>query len=396
MNFRQEKFFLTNIIIYLTFFLLWVIISFSFFEYKAKNTMLKNSEIIKNNTDLNLDKFNLIYEKIKNEYYDFSEVDLKDLEESSIVWLVNWLKDPYTEYFNKQENDDFMDSLSWDFEGIWAVLEKNDLWVKIVSVLENSPAKDWDLRPFDIITNVNWTDISNMSTQEVIKLIKGPSWKEVNLVIKREDEILEKKLFTWEVTIPSVSSKEFENEIWYIWLSTFWEKTAEEFEEKLEKFFDKKWIIIDLRQNGGWYLEVAVKILSKFINKWEVLVYTKYRNWEIEKLFSYNKNWVYNWKIVILIDWVSASASEIVAWAMKDYWKAILVWEKTYWKGSVQTIKEFSDGSSFKYTTAKWFTWKTKTGIDWIWINPDIEIKFDSEKFKNFKIDNQLERALNI
>lgn len=395
MDFRQEKNFLTNVVIYLTFFLLWVWLTYLFFDYKEKNLVLKNVDTMSKteNSELNMDKFYKVYRLLKKNYYDFDEVEKNDLEEATIVWLVNWVWDPYTEYFNEKENKTFSDSLSWNFEWIWAVLEKNEFWVKIMSVVENSPAKEWDLRIWDIIFEVNSTDVSNMSTYEVVNLIKWPAWKEVNLKIFREEEILEKKLFTRAIVIPSISSEDFW-EIWYISMSTFGEKTAIEFQKELKKFKNKNWIIIDLRQNWWGYLEIAMDILSNFIKKWEVLALTKYSNWLVDKYYSHWVDEIYNWKIVILIDKGSASASEIVAWAMKDYSKAILVWEKSYWKGSVQNPISLSDWSMIKITTAKWFTPNDKN-IDKEWIFPDIEIIFEKEDIEN-KYDRQLEEAKKV
>lgn len=394
-NWQNEKF-LTNIIIYLTIFFIWFWFSFIFFFNKAENPMLKTSEteLKTQNYELNMEKFFKVYDLLKENYYDINDVKTKDLLESSISWLVNWLNDPYTEYFDIKENKDFMESLSWNFEWIWAVLEKHEKWVKIMSVLDNSPAKEWDLQVWDIIISVNEKEIWWMSTKDVISLIKWPSWKEVKLIILRWEDILEKILFTKPIVIPSVLSKDLWDNIWYIALSTFWEKTWKEFQEKLLELNWKKWIIIDLRQNWGWYLNIAVDILSNFIKKWEVLSIAKYRNWKLDKYFSHWSEKNYNWKIVILVDNWSASASEIVAWAMKDYGKAILVWEKTYWKGSVQDPIELPDWSMVKITTAKWFTPKDKN-IDKNWIEPDVKVEITEQDIEK-KYDRQLEEAKKI
>lgn len=397
MTFRQEKIFLTNILIFLTFFLLGI----WFYHYLllpvAQTDMLKNTKNIENTKDynLNLDKYFSIYNLLKKHYYDIDNIKTKDLEESSIKWLVSWLDDPYTEYFNKKENDDFMTSLNGDFEWIWAVLEKNELWVKIMSVLDNSPAKTWDLRANDIITEVNWTNIANMSTKEVISLIKWPAWKEVNLTIKRDEKFLEKKLFTAPIVIPSVSSKDLDENTAYISISTFWDKTWIDFKKELEKYKNKKWIILDFRQNWGWYLNVAVDILSNFIKEKEVVAITKYKDWTEEKFYSdWKTSDLFNWKIVLLADSWSASASEITIWALKDYQKAIIVWERTYWKGSVQDPISLADWSMVKITTAKWFTPKDKN-IDKEWISPDIEVKIQDEDIEK-KYDRQLEEAKKV
>ena len=396
MNSKQNKNFLTFFLIYLTIFLLWFLTSEAFDFYNAEQKLIIIDKNVNNSKEdsLNLDKYFSVYDKIKDNYYDFWDVKKEDLVEKSIVWLVSWLNDPYTEYFNPNENKNFMSSLSWDFEWIWAVLEKVDLWVKITSVVENSPAETAWIKPWDIVTDVNWTNIAKMSTTEVIALIKWPAWKEVNLVLKRGDETIEKQLFTKAIVIPSIAWKEIDDDIWYIWVATFWDKTWTEFKKELEKLKNKKWIIIDLRDNGWGYLEIAVNMLENFIKRWDVIAYTKYKDWKKDTYYSRSLWDLYNWKIVVLMNWFSASASEIFAWVMKDYQKAILVWEKTYWKGSVQQPIELKDWSMIKITIAKWFTPKDKN-IDKEWIEPDIEVKFTDEDIKK-ENDRQLEEAKKV
>lgn len=396
MNSKQNKNFLTFFLIYLTIFLLWFLTSEAFDFYNAEQKLIIIDKNVNNSKEdsLNLDKYFSVYDKIKDNYYDFWDVKKEDLVEKSIVWLVSWLNDPYTEYFNPNENKNFMSSLSWDFEWIWAVLEKVDLWVKITSVVENSPAETAWIKPWDIVTDVNWINIAKMSTTEVIALIKWPAWKEVNLVLKRGDETIEKQLFTKTIVIPSIAWKEIDDDIWYIWVATFWDKTWTEFKKELEKLKNKKWIIIDLRDNGWGYLEIAVNMLENFIKRWDVIAYTKYKDWKKDTYYSRSLWDLYNWKIVVLMNWFSASASEIFAWVMKDYQKAILVWEKTYWKGSVQQPIELKDWSMIKITIAKWFTPKDKN-IDKEWIEPDVEVKLTKEDVEK-KYDRQLEEAKKV
>ncbi len=396
MNSKQNKNFLTFFLIYLTIFLLWFLTSEAFDFYNAEQKLIIIDKNVNNSKEdsLNLDKYFSVYDKIKDNYYDFWDVKKEDLVEKSIVWLVSWLNDPYTEYFNPNENKNFMSSLSWDFEWIWAVLEKVDLWVKITSVVENSPAETAWIKPWDIVTDVNWINIAKMSTTEVIALIKWPAWKEVNLVLKRGDETIEKQLFTKAIVIPSIAWKEIDDDIWYIWVATFWDKTWTEFKKELEKLKNKKWIIIDLRDNGWGYLEIAVNMLENFIKRWDVIAYTKYKDWKKDTYYSRSLWDLYNWKIVVLMNWFSASASEIFAWVMKDYQKAILVWEKTYWKGSVQQPIELKDWSMIKITIAKWFTPKDKN-IDKEWIEPDVEVKLTKEDVEK-KYDRQLEEAKKV
>ncbi|PZM86703.1 hypothetical protein DLH72_00225 [Candidatus Gracilibacteria bacterium] len=397
---KKNNKFLTNIFIYLTIFSLGIFYSY-FFLQKPKILVSKSDLSITNLPEnnqkpdsINLDKFHTVYNYLEKNFYDFDEIKKEDLVESSIVGLVKGFNDPYTEYLNPKENKDFSESLSGDFEGIGAVLEKDDLGVKIISVIENSPAKGADLRVGDIITDVNGKNIANLTTTETIALIKGPAGKEVNLIINRDGEKINKQLFTKAIVIPSISGKDIDEQISYIGVSTFGAKTANEFEKELEKFKNKKGIIIDLRGNGGGYLDIAIDILGNFIKKGEILAVTKYKSGKEDKYFSKSIGNNYEGKVVILVDNYSASASEIVAGAMKDYGKAILVGEKTYGKGSVQNPIGLADGSMIKITTAKWFTPKD-INIDKEGILPDVEVKITEQDIKD-QYDRQLEEAKKV
>jgi carboxyl-terminal processing protease len=187
-----------------------------------------------------------------------------------------------------------------------------------------------------------------------------------------------------------------DNNVGYIILSIFWEKSGDEFRQALTDMNGKniKWLIIDLRDDWGWYLETAVSVLSNFIEKDKVLVVTKEKNpLNNRSYFSYWSNFK-KIPVVVLINWNSASASEITAWALKDYNLAILVWEKSYWKWSVQEPFVLSDWSEIKITVAKWYT-PLDHLIDWIWINPDIEVLYKKEDYDK-KYDRQFEEAKNI
>jgi len=215
-----------------------------------------------------------------------------------------------------------------------------------------------------------------------------------------EKNILEKEVIRDKIKIPSVDTKDLENKnIWYISINMFWEETSKEFKKALEKNINKKWIIIDLRDNWWGYLQSAVEILSDFIEKDKLLVTTKYKNSFFNVPYYSINDWkLYNWKIVVLINENSASASEITSGALKDYKKAILVWVKSYGKWSVQKPFSLKDWSMLKLTVAKWFT-PNDINIDHEWIMPDVEVEFKKEDYtpdkwkeKEFKFyDRQLE-----
>lgn len=374
-------------IVFLTSFLLGVIFSF-YISKNVDNELLKNNyswNILVNSTtkDLDLTKFWEVYNLIKINNYNAEWYSKEKLVDSAIKGMVEWLWDKHSEYFDLEETKKFNEVLSWDFEWIWAVIEKNVLWVKIERIIKWSPAKKYWLKSGDVIIKANWTVLEWLSVYDSVEKIKWPAWTKVVLDIIRpgEKNILEIEVIRDKIKIPSVDSEILNWDIAYISINMFWEDTASEFKKALEEVSDSRWLIIDLRDNWGWYLQSAVEILSNLVEDWKVLVTTKYKNIFSDVSYSStNDGNIYEWKIVILINENSASASEITAWALKDYNKAILVWEKSYWKGSVQKPFDLKDNSMLKLTIAKWFT-PNDVNIDHEWIIPDIEVSFEKQDY---------------
>jgi len=343
-------------------------------------------------------KFWEVYKLIKQYNYNTEWINKKELVDSSIKWLVEWLWDKHSEFLTAEETQKFNDVLSWDFEWIWAVVEKNELWVIIERIIKWSPAKNFWLQSWDIIIKANETKLEWMDLYDAVDKIKWKAWTKVMLEILRqwETEVLKIEVIRDKIKIPSVESKMLEDwKTWYIALNMFWENTAVDFRKELELYLNTEGLIIDLRDNWGGYLQSAVTILSNFIEEDKNLVTTKYK--DIFSNVSYpsiNEYPIYKWKIVVLINENSASASEITAWALKDYNKWILVWKKSYWKWSVQKPFDLSDGSMLKLTIAKWFT-PNDINIDKEGILPDIEIDFEKEDFEK-AYDRQLEEAKKV
>lgn len=298
----------------------------------------------------------------------------------------------------KKETKNFNEALSWDFEWIGAVVEKVELWVAIERILKGSPAKKFGLLKWDILIEANGVELEGLDLYEAVDNIKWPAWTKVVLKFLRAWEIepLEKEVIRWKIKIPSIDSKVLEDtNIWYIAINMFWWDTEFEFKKALDELKDTDGLVIDLRDNGWGYLQSAVVILSNFIKNGKNLVFTKYKNIFDNNVYKSVNEWdTYDWKIVVLINGNSASASEITAWALRDYNKAILVWEKSYWKWSVQQPFDLNNGGTLKLTIARWFTPKNKN-IDKEWIEPDIEVKFEKEDYEN-DYDRQLEEAKKI
>lgn len=403
---------------FLLFFIIFLT-SFSLGFYISKNINLDNKKqnnivetILKEkilDKSLNLDLFWQVYNIVNQNYYSASDLKQKDVEYWIISWYISSLWDKFSEFMSPEITKQFNDALNWDFEGIWAIINKHDLWVQVETVLKWSPAlQNWVMKG-DIIIEANWVSLKWKTSNESVTYIKWPSWTKVILKILRtwESDILIKEIIRDKIKIPSVDSHDIsESDIWYISINMFWENTSKEFLDKLNTFNNDKykWLIIDLRDNWWGYLESAVEILSNFIEKWKVLVTTKYKNSLLNNNY-YSKNFgqVFDKKIVILINWNSASASEITAWALRDYNKAILVWEKSYWKWSVQQPFDLPDWSMLKLTIAKWYT-PNDYSIDHNWIEPDIKVTLKKEDYtpivwkeKDFvPYDRQLEEAKKV
>lgn len=401
---KNTNTFLLIFITFLTSFLLgfYTSLNFDIEMFKKKDEGIVQT-IIKENLlkkDLNLDLFWQIYNIVNQNYYSADELKVKDLQYWLIDGYVKSLWDKFSEFMNPEITKQFNEALAWDFEWIGAVIDKHELWIIVDRVIKWSPAlNNWILK-WDIVIEANWNSLKDLTTQEAVNFIKWPAWTNVVLKILRswENDFLIKDIIRDKIKIPSVDTLDTKDEeIWYITLNMFWENTSTEFLELLNTFNNDKvkWIIIDLRDNGWGYLQSAVEILSNFIESWKLLVTTKYKDSLLNNSYYSENFWkIFDKKIVVLINENSASASEITAWALKDYKKAILVWEKSYWKWSVQQPFELPDWSMLKLTIAKWYT-PLDYSIDHNGIEPDIKVTFEKEDYEN-KYDRQLEEAKKI
>ncbi|MFA6090223.1 MAG: S41 family peptidase [Candidatus Gracilibacteria bacterium] len=373
--------------------------SFMIGKMGIDNSIITKNNILKEKDIINMELFYEAYKLAADNYYGFDTLSQKDLVSGMVKGFITSFGDKHSEYFNIDETKKFNEVLSGDFEGIGAVIEKNDFGVIVDRIIAKSPAKEAGLLSGDIIIKANNEELKNLTITEAVNKIRGKENTTVVLEIIRvgQTENLTKIVTRRKIDIPSVDGKIIEGtNIGYISLSIFGEKTADNFYNTLTDLENKKatGFIIDLRDNGGGYLETAVSILSNFIEKDKILVTTKEKNPFFNKSYFSYGNTGKALPIVVLINENSASASEITAGALKDYNLAILVGQKTYGKGSVQQPFHLSDGSEMKITVAKWYTPKDY-GIDGIGIKPDIEVKFEKEDYEK-KYDRQMEEAKKV
>ncbi len=346
--------------------------------------------------------FTNVYETLLDSHYDKDKLTEDKLINWAIEWLAKWTEDKFTTYFPPTENKSFEEDLNWKYEWIWAYVDMENPWeFKIISAISWTPAEKAWLKWWDIVSFVDSKEVTKENTlQEVVSWIKWPAGTKVKLTVKRWEETLVIEIERAKIIIKEVEYKVVNNKIFYIQIKTFWNTVKKEFEIALNSMKENNNIntlILDLRNNPGWYLDQVTDMLWFFVAESEPTAIIKYKDYKTTatsrwyELIDFSK-----YKIIILQNSWTASASEIMIWTIKDYYpEAILIWEKTYWKWSVQTIKPYDDWSALKYTIAKWFTWKTETWIDWVWIKPDIEEKIDEVKYKEW-FDSQLEKAIQM
>lgn len=350
------------------------------------------SQISTGNGDDNLAELYKAYDEIKSNYY--STVDLGALVDAGIKGMFSYLGDPYTTYLDKDQTDNLNNSLSGSYQGIGVKISVNNEENKMIisEVYDNTPAKSAGLAVGDIIVKVNDNVVADMESGEVTKLIKSSD--EVKLVVNRDGNDLDFTLNTAKLNNPSVDDKIIDgdngNKIGYLKISKFNETAYEQFYEKLNKIEVDgiNSLIIDLRDNTGGYLSVASKISEMFLQKGKV-IYSLNEQSSTKTTYDETDD-ERNYKVYILVNGNSASASEILAAALKDSYGAKLVGTTTYGKGKVQKTSKLSDGTMYKYTSAKWLT-PSGECIDGVGLKPDIEISNGDELLKDLVLEKAIE-----
>ncbi|MFC4768318.1 S41 family peptidase [Effusibacillus consociatus] len=316
----------------------------------------------------NFAKFNEAYQTIRGKYY--RQIDDQKLLDGAISGMIQALDDPYSTYMDKETADQFHMSLSSSFEGIGATIESINGRVTISSPIKGSPAEKAGLRAGDQIRKVNGQTLDGMEINQAVLLIRGKKGSKAELEITRpgSSDIMHVSVVRDEIPLETVYGENLGNGIGKIQITSFSENTAKRFEEELKKLEAQgmKGLIIDVRDNPGGFLEAVNEISNLLIPNKGIILQVEYRNGQKEVFRSKLENAKY--PVVCLINGGSASASEILAGALKESGGYPLVGEKTFGKGTVQQSKAFDDGSNFKYTMAKWLTpkgnWIHKKGVE--------------------------------
>jgi len=319
-----------------------------------------------------------VWGSLKTEYLQKKDLKDTDLIYGAIEGLVKEANDPYTIFEKPNTASNFLDNLSSEYEGIGVTIEVIDGSLTIVSPFKDSPAEKAGLKAKDVIIKVNDTDISGMPTDDVINMIKGKKGTKVEITVLRGAEELDFSITRANISYKTVTleyATKGSKKIAKMSVLNFGQGTYKEFLTIAKEIVEQKadGIILDLRNNPGGYMDTAIDIISLFTDEEKTAVkLVDADNLVFDEETSGN-GLLKDIKTVVLVNNGSASASEIVAGALQDYGMATIIGDKTFGKGTVQELKQYSDDSLFKYTISKWLTPKG-TWIDKIGITPDIQV----------------------
>ena len=346
-----------------------------------------------------LNKLKLLEQTIDDNYYK-TDVDKEDERNGLYKGLLDSLGDPYSVYYTEEELIKLMSDTQGVYYGIGAYVSLDNTigYPRVSGVIPGTPAESAGLAIDDIIYEVDKTSTQGLTLEEVVKMIKGEEGTFVHLTLIRgtNSDNLELDVTRAKIEVPTVNTKMLENGIGYLQITEFDDVTYDQFVEGMAELRENnmKGLVIDLRSNPGGNLSTVCDIARQLLPK-GTIVYTMDRDGKRENYDCDGQHEI-DIPVVVLVNKYSASASEILAGALKDYEKATLVGTTTYGKGIVQRIINLKDGTAVKLTVSSYYT-PNGVNIHGIGIDPDVEIEYDAEAATGEdKVDNQLEKAVEV
>ena len=368
-------------------------ISLLFFNILISNVNSSEIDIYKK-----IDLFGEVLEKINKEYVD--EIDQSESMDYAINGLLQSL-DPYSAYLSPENFSTMQTETSGEFGGLGIEVTMEAGVVKVISPIDDTPASRAGIKAGDYIVKIDENQVQGRSLSEAVDLMRGPVGSSIELTIRRRGE---KKALTFNIIreiieIKSVKADILEKNIGYLRLTSFNENSSDQIEKeikKLEQNNDLKAYILDLRNNPGGLLSQAIKISDFFLNNGEIVSTKSRKQSENRKWFARTGDLTNGKTLIVLINYGSASASEIVAGALKDHKRAILLGENSYGKGSVQSIIPLKNKGAIRLTVAKYYLPSGKS-ISEVGVSPDIQIDEETDDFRiNTETDNQLTYAIKL
>tara|TARA_B100000674_G_scaffold27838_1_gene19496 strand:+ start:168 stop:1304 length:1137 start_codon:yes stop_codon:yes gene_type:complete len=371
----------------------FILIIFLFFSILAKNVYSSEANIYKK-----IDLFGEVLEKINKEYVE--EINQSESMDSAINGLLQSL-DPYSAYMSPEIFNEMQTETSGEFGGLGIEVSMESGVVKVISPIDDTPASRAGIKAGDYIVKIDDIQVQGKSLSEAVELMRGSVGSEIELTIRRRGE---KKALNFIITreiiqIKSVKADLLNENIGYIRLTSFNENSSQQIKKEIENFeknINVKSYILDLRNNPGGLLSQAIKISDYFLDNGEIVSTKSRKPTENRKWFAQKGDLTKGKTLLVLINYGSASASEIVAGALKDHKRAILLGESSYGKGSVQSIIPLKNDGAIRLTVAKYYLPSGKS-ISEVGVSPDIEIAEETDDFRiKTETDNQLDYAIKL
>ena len=367
---------------------------FLFYLFFTNISNSKNDDIYKK-----IDLFSEVLDKINKEYVE--EVDQSEAMDAAINGVLQFL-DPYSAYMTPDLYKNMQTETSGEFGGLGIEVGMEAGVIKVISPLDNSPAAEEGVKAGDYIVKINDIQVQGKSLSEAVDLMRGPVGSDIEITVRRRGE---KKALIFNITreiikVSSVKSEIINEKTGYLRLTAFNENSSDQIKNKIKEFKNEKKIenyILDLRNNPGGLLSQAIKISDFFLDSGEIVSTKSKRKYENRKWFAKKGDILKGETIIVLINYGSASASEIVAGALQDHKRAILIGESSYGKGSVQSIIPLKNEGAIRLTVSKYYLPSGKS-ISEVGVSPDIVVEeSDDDNFKfNTETDNQLKFALKL
>ena len=373
--------------------LLKYLLLFLFIIFFSNGTAANENDIYKK-----IDLFSEVLDKINKEYVD--DVDQSEAMDAAINGVLQSL-DPYSSYMSPDSFKDMKTETSGEFGGLGIEVGMEHGVVKVISPIDNTPASKVGVKAGDYIVKIDDIQVQGKSLTEAVDLMRGPVGSDIKITVRRRGE---KNALTFIITrdiikVASVKSKIIDEKTGYLRLTSFNENSSDQIEDKINEFNKNNKVenyILDLRNNPGGLLSQAIKISDFFLDNGEIVSTKSKRKYENRKWFAKKGDILNENTLIVLINYGSASAAEIVAGALQDHKRAILIGESTYGKGSVQSIIPLKNDGAIRLTVSKYYLPSGKSISD-VGVTPDIEVSENADDFKlNTETDNQLNYALKL
>jgi len=366
----------------------------SLFFFIFTNPILSNENDIYKKIDL----FSEVLDKINKEYVD--EVNQSEAMDAAINGVLQSL-DPYSAYMSPDSFKNMQTETSGEFGGLGIEVSMEAGVVKVISPIDNSPAEEVGVKAGDYIVKIDDVQVQGKTLSEAVELMRGPVGSDIEITVRRRGE---RKALIFTITreiiqVASVKSEIKDDQTAYIRLTSFNENSSKQIKNKIKEFKKNKKIknyILDLRNNPGGLLSQAIKISDYFLENGEIVSTKSRKKSENRKWFAKNGDITDGKTLLVLINYGSASASEIVAGALKDHKRAIIVGENSFGKGSVQSIIPLKNRGAIRLTVAKYYLPSGKS-ISEVGVRPDIEVNEEGDDFRiKTDTDNQLNYAIKL